>query len=69
MVHTDMATIGVIIITVLNIIREAMATLTILRLPPNIINLILTTKATIPRRNMALVEVAIVDGNFPALFR
>jgi hypothetical protein len=48
MVHTDMATIGVIIKTALTIIGEAIATLTILRLPPNIINIILATEAMVP---------------------
>jgi hypothetical protein len=48
MVHTDMATIGEIIITIRIIIGEAMATLAILRLPPNIINIILATEAIVP---------------------
>ena len=43
-----------------------MITLAIFPLLPN---MILKTEATIPLWDMPLVEVAIVDGNLPALIR
>jgi len=61
-----MATMGAIIVIMQIITGVDMITLEILLTPPNII---LTTKTTVPRGDMALVEVAIENGKLPALFR
>ena len=65
-VRTGMATMGEIIVIMQIHTGAAMVSLAILPLPPKII---LTTEAMVPRWNMALVEVAIVDSKLPALFR